>query len=102
MTNPATQTVFRKLGLGVAIRKLISLDRKASLALATPEELVEREMLFETLNKIEIEDIGFDCNDDGVPDDLSIFQQASETGCCRLLPIETGRKKKARSGRRKK
>ena len=57
-------------------------------------------MILNGLNTIELP-IAFDCNDDGVPDDISIFKEASQTGCCRLLPVKSQRTKRAKSGRRK-
>ena len=76
-----------QMGLGDAIRRLIHIEWTFRTgATAVPEQLLEeREMLLEALNVVPI-DVGFDCNADGVPDTVEIFQQAASTSCCRLMP----------------
>jgi len=78
------------MGLGEAVRRLIHVEFMfRSGAGAVPEKLLdEREMLLEALNVIPV-DVGFDCNVDGVPDTVEIFEQAVSTSCCRLMPPGT-------------
>ena len=80
-----------QMGLGEAMKRLISLHSKVSNRLATPEEREEREMILNALNEIKL-DLGFDCNMDGVPDTVAIFAQSAETACCRLVPADTSRR----------
>lgn len=84
------QTV--RVGLGEAIQRLIAVEFRYRHGAGGEEKLLEeRQMLLEAMNHIPI-DIGFDCNNDGVPDTVAIFQQAASTSCCRLMPYESSRK----------
>jgi hypothetical protein len=74
-----------KLGLGEAVQRLIRVELAAAMGVRLmPEALAEANMLRDTLNQYDLE-IAFDCNDDGVPDTVEIYQQAAETSCCRLV-----------------
>ena len=86
------QTV--NMGLGEAVRRLITVEFQYRNALGNlPQNLIaERDMLYEAMNRIPVE-VGFDCNSDGVPDTVEIFQQAAATSCCRILPRDTSRSK---------
>ena len=37
-------------------------------------------------------DLGFDCNDDGVPDSIEIFAKSAQTSCCRIMSTDSSRK----------
>jgi hypothetical protein len=99
-----------KMGLGEAIQRLVQVEWQFRTgAGGVPQQLLEeRALLLGALNSIPV-DVGFDCNADGVPDTVEIFEQAAATSCCRLMPPGTVKKKatkkkaakksKARSGR---
>lgn len=82
-----------RLGLGEAIRRLVHVEFRYRQGIhAVPEVLLEeRDLLTSALNQFELE-LGFDCNDDGVPDTVEIFEQSAATSCCRILPFDTSRK----------
>ena len=90
------------MGLGEAFRRLDILGSKKDRGIASVDEKAEYELLMSALNEIQL-DLGFDCDNDGVPDTIDIFNQTASTSCCRLLPssITKSRRKKS-SGRRKK
>lgn len=74
-----------RLGLGEAMSRLlkIELTRINGLHDMPQVAIKERDMLFEALNKVKI-DLGFDCDGDGVPDTVEIFEQSANTSCCRI------------------
>ncbi len=74
-----------KIGLGEAVSRLLKLELTRINGLHKMPELAikERDMLFEALNEIKI-DLGFDCDGDGVPDTVEIFEQSANTSCCRI------------------
>lgn len=76
-----------KMGLGEAIQRLVEVEfRFRNGAGGVPQQLLdERLLLLDALNSIPV-DVGFDCNSDGVPDTVEIFEQAASTSCCRLMP----------------
>ena len=82
MSKPQTQMT---VGLGEAIVRHNSLFRKISAAVASQEEKDEYKLLSNALNEIKL-DLGFDCNDDGIPDTIEIFHQTAATSCCRFIP----------------
>ena len=84
-----------KMGLGEAVRRLFDLEVRYRQGKRSEELTTERLLLLEALNRIEI-DLGFDCDDDGVPDTVEIFQKTASTSCCRILPA--GGKKSERVG----
>lgn len=94
-----------RMGLGEAVKRLIQVEFQFRTGTGSDILLEERKMILEAMDHIPIE-IGFDCNSDGVPDSVAIFQQAAVTSCCRLLPYETSRRtadppaKRPRSSRR--
>lgn len=75
------------MGLGEAIQRLIHVEFMFRQGFGTVPEalLAERQMLLEALNVVPIQ-VGFDCNSDGVPDTVEIFEHAASTSCCRLVP----------------
>jgi hypothetical protein len=74
------------VGLGEAMRRLLDIEIRFRNGVSSKEMAVERDMLLEALNRVEIQ-LGFDCNVDGVPDTMKIFQASSETSCCRLIDL---------------
>lgn len=98
--NKTFQTQMQ-VGLGEAIRRVNILDNKKVRGIANHEEKEEHGLLMDALDHIKI-DLGFDCNDDGVPDTIEIFTQTAQTSCCRLVQIEEKPKRKKTSSRRKK
>lgn len=75
-----------RMGLGEAMRRLLDVEIRYRHGGATAELARERDLLLQALNRVEIQ-LGFDCNRDGVPDTVEIFQQAAETSCCRITDL---------------
>ncbi len=90
-----------QMGLGEAINRLVKVNTMLSSGVASiPEDtLTEREMIIEALDQFKL-DLSFDCNTDGVPDTVAIFEQSASTSCCRILPFETDRRKPAAKKRK--
>lgn len=81
-----------QVGLGEAIERHNTLHKRMSAGLASKEERDEYTLLSTALNEIKL-DLGFDCNDDGVPDTIEIFHQTAQTSCCRFVPAPPKRKR---------
>lgn len=93
MSDDKTKTKKLQLGLGEAILRLVHVEVIYANGYGITDELVaERKMIVQALNQYNL-DLGFDCNDDGMPDDVSIFEQSASTSCCRITPIDTSRKR---------
>lgn len=77
-----------KIGLGEAISRLLKLEltRVNGLHKIPQIAIKERDMLFEALNEVKI-DLGFDCDGDGIPDTVEIFEQSANTSCCRIASL---------------
>ena len=77
-----------KIGLGEAISRLLRLELLKNNGLHQMPEIAkkERDMLFQALNEVKI-DLGFDCDGDGVPDTVEIFEQSANTSCCRIANL---------------
>ena len=99
-----------QVGLGEAIRRVNRLHSKMGRGIASTEEKSEHDLLMDALNEIKI-DLGFDCDNDGIPDTIEVFAKTAKTSCCRLVPSDskpqrrkktTSRGKKATSRTRKK
>jgi hypothetical protein len=82
--KPQTQM---QVGLGEAIERHNNLHKRMTAGVATLEERGEYKLLSTALNEIKL-DLGFDCNDDGVPDTIEIFHQTATTSCCRFIPSD--------------
>lgn len=102
-----THQKVMQMGLGEAINRLVRVNTMLSARVAAiPEDtLAEREMIIEALNQFQL-DLSFDCNSDGVPDTVEIFERSAATSCCRILPFDSDRrkpetKKRKTSSRRK-
>jgi hypothetical protein len=81
----STATTQMQVGLGEAIERHNTLHKMITGGIATQEHKDEYNLLSSALNEIKL-DLGFDCNDDGVPDTIDIFHQSAQTSCCRLIP----------------
>ena len=93
-----------QVGLGEAILRVNLLHAKIIRSVADENESTEHALLMEALIEIKI-DLGFDCNDDGVPDTIEIFSKTAKTSCCRLVPFDPPapqRKRKTRTSRTRK
>jgi hypothetical protein len=90
-----------KMGLGDAIQRLMKVEHLYSSGVSkVPEEMLqERKLIVEALNNQFELNLGFDCNDDDVPDTVAIFQQTAQTSCCRILPTEIQKQVQKRSSR---
>jgi hypothetical protein len=95
-----------KIGLGEAVSRLLKLELTRRNGLHPMPEIArkERDLLFDALNEIKI-DLGFDCDGDGTPDTVEIFEQSAKDDCCRIIPTDVAaekqKSKKRRSSRRK-
>lgn len=75
-----------RMGLGEAMRRLLDVEIRYRHGGATAELAKERDLLLQALNRVEIQ-LGFDCNRDGVPDTVEIFQESAATSCCRIVDL---------------
>lgn len=90
-----------QMGLGEAIQRLMRVELFIQKGIGVPEALrAEREMILTALNTHKL-DLGFDCDTDGAPDDVSIFAKSVETSCCRILPVDSSRSSSSRRSSRR-
>ena len=76
---------YVRLGLGEAVQRLIQVEVAAALGIRVmPEAMVEAELLRKTLDQYDLE-VAWDCDGDGAPDTVEIYEQAATTSCCRLV-----------------
>jgi len=75
-----------QVGLGDALRRLLDIEIRVRNGISSPEIVIERNMLLEALNRVEIK-LGFDCDSDGLPDTVDLFRETSETSCCRIIDL---------------
>lgn len=85
----AKQNKNVQMGLGEAMMRANTLQNKIQCGIYTPDERVEYQLIMEALNNVKV-NVGFDCNNDGVPDTVDIFSETASTSCCRLVDLETG------------
>lgn len=83
------QNVEVRMGLGEAMLRLNSLQSRIQSGVADRTEREEYKMILEALNNVQV-NVGFDCNNDGVPDTVEIFEQSASTSCCRLIEFDNG------------
>jgi hypothetical protein len=90
------------MGLGEALQRLLRVELFLQKGIGSvPETLrAERQLIVDALNTHKL-DLGFDCNMDGVPDDVSIFAKSAETSCCRILPVDSSRSQSSRRSSRR-
>jgi hypothetical protein len=88
VNTPSSFQTNVHMGLGEAIQRLIHVEIQYARGLLKLSEqlLEERKMIVEALNLQYSLDLGFDCNMDGVPDNVEIFAKSAETACCRIVP----------------
>ena len=106
-TASARDTVERRIvmGLGDAVLRLIHVEAMYSQGVDPGAFLVsERDLIVEALNQQFRLDLGMDCDQDGIPDQIDdvveintveIFKESAATSCCRILP--EGIKEKTRT-----
>ena len=87
---PETQAkqVDLKIGLGEAIQRLISVDRRYThMHTQTPQDLLdERDMIIAALNQFQL-DLNMSCeikSEEAVPENVHIFEHTVRTSCCRI------------------
>jgi hypothetical protein len=83
-----SETFFKKsmeMGLGEAIQRHNTLHKTITSGIATEAMKGEYKLLTDALNNIKL-DLGFDCNEDGIPDTIEVFSRTAKTSCCRLVP----------------
>jgi hypothetical protein len=90
-----------QMPLGTAIGRLNTLQGLIHAGIAQPEHRDEYRMILEALNAITL-DLGFDCNGDGIADDVNIFKQSAQTGCCALQTLEEEKVDRSKMEKRKK
>ena len=91
-----------QVGLGEAIKRINLLHTKLRSGIASKNEETEHDLLMEALNEIKI-DLGFDCDEDGIPDTIEVFTRTAKTSCCRLVSLdEPPKKRKTRKTRSRK
>ena len=81
----------KQMGLGEAIKRFIDLNQKITRGIASEFEREEYKLIESALNVTKL-DLGFDCNDDGVPDSIEIFAKSATTSCCRIMSTDNSRK----------
>lgn len=90
MAQSQSQNFQRRvqMGLGEAIRRMVHLEiAHANGFDLSPAIATESKMIMDALNVQYQLDLGFDCNQDGIPDTVEIFAKSAETSCCRILPM---------------
>lgn len=94
MAEPVSVNKQIKVGLGDALQRLLAVEMRLMNGFTHIEEqdLAQRQLILDSLNLTQL-DLGFDCDNDGVPDNMDIFEQAAATSCCRVLPAEDKPKK---------
>jgi hypothetical protein len=94
MKDDVEKTVQKTLqmGLGEAIQRLmrVELMRQKGFSAVHEQLNAERDMIVAALNTHQL-NLGFDCDGDGAPDTVEIFQKSAETSCCRIVPTDSSR-----------
>jgi len=88
-----------QMGLGEAIKRLNHLHSKRGRGIATTDEKTEHDLILDALNQTKL-DLGFDCNDDGIPDTIEIFARSAKTSCCRIIDTTSERRSTSPTRRR--
>jgi hypothetical protein len=101
--GPAKDKKFAKvmqMGLGEAILRLMQIEhlRTKGIVAVPAQAAAERDLIVEALNTQRL-DLGFDCDNDGVPDSVKIFAASAKTSCCRLAPIDSTKRTRSSSRR---
>ena len=82
---------FVQMGVGEAIKRLITVEMRYRNGAAGQEALDERDLIIEALDQFQL-NIGFDCDGDGIADTVEIFEQSAASSCCRILSTDTSRR----------
>ena len=90
-----------KMPLGTAIGRLNTLQGLIHAGVAQDKHREEYHMILNALNSISL-DLGFDCDGDGIADDVSIFKQSAESGCCILQQPDEEKIDRSKMSKRKK
>lgn len=106
---PAMMPHQLQIGLGEAIRRLVTLDARYRQGHISDVERAERELIFEGINAIQIPlkascREGEDLNLNGIPDTVEFFNLVAVSNCCTLdhtpdVRPDTSSKKKSKSER---
>jgi len=80
-----------QMGLGEAIKRFITLNQIITRGISSEYQKEEYKLIESALNNTKL-DLGFDCNNDGVPDSIEIFAKSAETSCCRIMSTDNSRK----------
>lgn len=80
-----------QMGLGEAIKRFITLNQIITRGLSSEFEKEEYKLIQNALDNTKL-DLGFDCNNDGVPDSIEIFAKSAKTSCCRIMSTDNSRK----------
>ena len=89
--NVVTFQKTMQMGLGEAIKRFMSLNQRISRGVANNIEREEYKLIESALNNTKL-DLGFDCDDDGIPDSIEIFSKSAQTSCCRIMSTDNSRK----------
>ena len=89
-----------EMGLGEAITRHNKLHKLITSGIASKDQRVEYNLITDALNHLKIP-LGFDCNEDGIPDSIEIFMKTSKTSCCRLVDTKGSRRKTKTTSRSK-
>ena len=91
-----------KLGIGEAISRLMKIEfLKANRLYDVSDSLLkERELIYNALNEMTL-DLNFDCDGDGVPDTVEIFEKSAKDDCCKIISSK-GKPKRSKRSRGKK
>ena len=88
-----------EMGWGDAIQRLNMLHAQITRGVASQMVRDEYKLILDALNQTKL-DLGFDCNNDGVPDSIEIFAKSAKTSCCRIMPTKSSRRKMSSSRRK--
>ena len=90
-----------KVGLGEAISRLLKIELlKQNKLYEIPDDLIrERELIYSALDEVKI-DLFFDCDGDGIPDTIEIFERSTKDSCCKIIKSDKKSSKK-RNNRKK-
>ena len=90
-----------KIGLGEAVSRLLKIELlKQNKLYEVPDNLIrERELIYKALDEVKI-DLFFDCDGDGIPDTVEIFEKSAKDSCCKIIKNDKNISKK--SSKRKK
>lgn len=79
-----------KIGLGEALSRFIKLNflKARGVIKESDPGWKEIDLLQEAIDSIKL-DLSFDCDGDGIPDTVEIFEKSSKDDCCRVIKSGT-------------